>query len=125
MSKGELTYSQATGVLHHRQGDTVKRLGRGYSGQPPYVNKPEAEALRAAGPIPRGTYRVHRPFDHVRLGPWSLYLEPKTPIHGRSGFFIHGDNRLGNQTASHGCIILPRAVRQAVADLAPIDIHVG
>jgi hypothetical protein len=27
---------------------------------------------------------------------------------GRGGFFLHGDNSLGNESASEGCIILSR-----------------
>lgn len=127
MTQRELVYTASKGVMHYREGDTVQRIGTGYSGQPPYVNQVEAEGLRARGPIPRGRYRVHRPFDHVRLGPLCFFLEPykDTPMQGRSGFLIHGDNRLGNQSASHGCIILPRVARAKIADLRfPLDLAV-
>lgn len=116
MSEG-LLYDVRKGVLWlvSENGDKTV-LGRGYSGHPPYVNDPTAEALVARGPIPRGSYRVLRAFAHVRLGPVSMFLEPirDTDMRGRSGFFIHGDNEYGNQTASHGCIILPRKAREAI-----------
>lgn len=120
----ELVYSQSTGVLHYRKGDDTVRIGKGYSGQPPYVNDGHAEALKARGPIPRGRYRVFRPFDHVRLGPCVFYLEPKGEVYGRSGFFIHGDNSLRNQSASHGCIILDKPARLKLVEHAPIDLIV-
>lgn len=95
------------------------RLGVGYAGHPPYVNQPETQGLKAAGPIPRGKYRVSHPWDHTRLGPVSMFLDPfrSNEMMGRSGFFIHGDNRYGNNTASHGCIILSRKIREEIATL--------
>ena len=126
-SDRELVYSQSTGALHYRQGDQVTRLGKGYSGHPPYVNQTTAEQLVAAGPIPRGRYRVGRPFRHVRLGRLAFFLEPYsgTDMFGRSGFFIHGDNEFGNQSASHGCIILPPSVREKLVEYAPITLVVA
>lgn len=116
----ELIYAQASGRLWLRDEGTLEKvasLGRGYSGHSPYVNKTEAEGLVAAGPIPRGSYRLVGPFNHVRLGPVVFYLDPAkgTNLFGRSGFFIHGDNAYGNQTASHGCIVLSRAIREKIA----------
>lgn len=119
--KGEIVYSQSKGVVWFRplgEDQNTSRLGKGYSGHPPYVNDAEAEALKARGPIPRGSYRIGRSFDHVRLGPLSMYLDPLkgTEQFGRSGFFIHGDNSYGNYSASHGCIILGRSIRAKIAD---------
>lgn len=118
----ELIYAQATGRLWLRDEATQEKaapLGRGYSGHPPYVNDGTAEALVARGPIPRGSYRLVGPFNHVRLGPLVFFLDPaKTnKMHGRSGFFIHGDNEFGSQSASHGCVILSRAIREKLATL--------
>lgn len=115
----EFTWNVEKGVLHYRNGDKVERIGTGYSGAQPYVNDPEAERLVARGPIPRGRYRIHRPFNHVRLGPVCMFLEPlgDTDMFGRSGFLIHGDNAMGNRTGSHGCIVLPRKGRDRIAEL--------
>lgn len=117
MVEREWVYSQSRGILWLREGDETKRVGGGYSGHPPYVNDASAEALKARGPIPRGVYRVGRGFDHVRLGRLVFYLEPAsgTVMHGRSGFFIHGDNEYGDNSASHGCIILRRSIRERIA----------
>ena len=117
----EFVYSQETGVLHYRQGDEVTRIGKGYAGSPPFVNDPSAEALVARGPIPRGSYRCSWAFRHVRLGPVAIFLEPdpSNDMHGRSGFFIHGDNAFGNQTASNGCIVLSRPQRERIEALLP------
>lgn len=115
-----LIYSQSNGTLSYAPaGENPRILGRGYSGHPPYVNDPEAEALKARGPIPRGCYRVSSPWDHVRLGPVVFFLEPVDAkvMFGRSGFLIHGDNKYGNRSASHGCIILPRKVRDELATI--------
>lgn len=115
-----LIYSQSKGTLAYApEGENPRILARGYSGHPPYVNDGKAQALKARGPIPRGRYRVSHPWDHVRLGPVSFYLDPDpaNAMMGRSGFFIHGDNKYGNRTASHGCIIIGRPARQEVATL--------
>lgn len=113
----EFVYAQATGRLWLRDEGSQEKatpLGRGYAGHPPHVNATDAEALVARGPVPRGGYKLVGPFNHVRLGPVVFYMEPDkgNQMFGRSGFFVHGDNQFGNQTASHGCIILSRAVRE-------------
>jgi len=43
-----------------------------------------------------------------------MALDPVAPFtaYGRTLLRIHGDNFEGNQTASDGCIILPRFVRE-------------
>lgn len=115
-----MIYSQSKGTLCHApEGENPRILGRGYSGHPPYVNDPEAQSLKALGPIPRGLYRVSSPWDHVRLGPVVFFLEPVRPdqMMGRSGFLIHGDNKYGNRTGSNGCIVLPRKVRDDIATI--------
>lgn len=114
-----IVYSQSKGSLSDANETAPRILGRGYSGAPGFVNDPDAQALKARGPIPRGLYRVMAPFDHVRLGPVVFYLDPVHPdrMMGRSGFFIHGDNKYGNRTGSSGCIILPRKVRDDLATI--------
>lgn len=119
-----MIYSQATGSLAYApENENPRILGRGYSGHAPFTNDPEAQGLAARGPIPRGVYRVSNPWDHVRLGKVSFFLDPVTPAKmlGRSGFFIHGDNSYGNRTASHGCIVLGRKVRDEIATLRAVN----
>lgn len=118
----EIIYAQASGRLWLRDEGTQEKaapMGRGYSGHPPYVNQTDAEALVARGPIPRGGYKLVGPFNHVRLGPVVYFLDPdkSNAMFGRSGFFIHGDNEHGNKTASHGCIIASRAIREKLSSV--------
>jgi hypothetical protein len=56
---------------------------------------------------------------HIGLTP-----DPGNDMHGRSGFYIHGDNGKGDRSASEGCIILPRAVRERIHDSGDTRLHV-
>ncbi len=116
----KIVYEQKTGKISAVSKDgEAKRLGVGYAGHPPYVNDADAQALKARGPIPRGHYGISYPWNHVRLGACSMFLEPlaSNDMMGRSGFFIHGDNSYGNNTASHGCIVASRKIRDEIATL--------
>lgn len=103
------TFDQRTGELHDPAGVYV---ATGYSGHPPHTNVPQAEALPGEGPIPRGVWEMFR-FDVMGagLGPFVIRLRPLQPVHGRSGFAVHGDSLTRPGFASHGCVILARAVR--------------
>ena len=59
-------------------------------------------------------------------GPFTLVLAPApgTETHGRSAFRIHGDSIRLPGTASHGCIILPRPVREAIWASGDRDLEV-
>jgi hypothetical protein len=106
-------YTQLSGALSH-DGAIV---GLGYSGIDDGLNNHADENMPNLGPIPVGTYNIGDAFTHSECGPVSMRLEPdqNTDTFGRSGFLIHGDNQQMNHTASHGCIILPRIVRAAIA----------
>jgi hypothetical protein len=57
------------------------------------------------GPIPPGTYQIHPPSVHPKLG-LSARLEPLQPLPGhRGGFYIHGQGPHG----SDGCIVPSKA----------------
>jgi hypothetical protein len=43
---------------------------------------------------------------------------------GRDGFLIHGDNSAMNHTASEGCIILTRDIRQRISDSGDTQLTV-
>lgn len=112
------TYVQSSGVLRDPQGAPI---GSGYSGNTWGLNNPAAQFQVGIGPVPCGEYTIgppHSPADH--LGPIALPLWPAATneMHGRPGFFMHGDNRFADHTASSGCIIMPPAVRTAVNDSA-------
>ena len=54
------------------------------------------------------------PASHQRLGPIVIGLEaadPRTALK-RSGFYVHGDNQAGDNTASAGCIVASRPTRE-------------
>lgn len=90
--------------------------GKGYSGHGQGVNNPCWERVHDIGPIPKGVYSIGKPYDSARTGPFTLPLiaEDIDKCFGGSDFRIHGDSKTAPGTASHGCIILPRAVRERI-----------
>lgn len=93
-----------------------------YSGHGAGYNNPAMEDVKNVGPIPAGFYRIEDWEDHPRLGPCVCHLVPMCEttgldlkdIHGRSGFFLHGDSQHMNHTASDGCIVANLATREAI-----------
>jgi len=117
------TYSQSTGRLAH---DSTGIVGTGYSGNGSGLNNGAMEATAGVGPIPRGKWHIS-PWedDHPGLGPIVSHLLPNGfDPHGRSGFFIHGDNADMDHTASHGCIVLNKLCRMAMRSSADFDLTV-
>lgn len=105
---GELWLRDATGARH---------IENGYSGIGEGKNNPAMESVHDVGPIPRGTWRIDGPpEDTIAHGPYVLKLTPigNTNTLGRSGFLMHGDSKEHPGLASHGCTVLPRAVRERV-----------
>jgi hypothetical protein len=47
-----------------------------------------------------------------------MRLQPASTnqMYGRGGFIIHGDNKTGNQSASEGCPILNKDIRNEIGD---------
>ena len=107
------TYSQINGELLDPTG---KILAAGYSGMGLYKNDPTAENVHSEGPIPCGKYTINPPESTVEHGPYVLPLTPDegNEMFGRAGFLIHGDSLEHPGAASEGCIIMPRAVREAI-----------
>lgn len=89
---------------------------RGYAGRAEHRDQPGSVDRVGLGPLPPGVYRIGEPRHHPRLGPLSIPLTaiPGSVTHGRSGFYIHGDNARGDRSASSGCIVVGRAAREAV-----------
>lgn len=116
MNELEFIYVQGTGALFladSQDGSTF--VGRGYSGKGSAINSRLHEKIIATGPIPRGVWNIRPAIVHVRLGRISIPLAPRGhDAFGRSGFYIHGDNKSANYSASSGCIILPPDVREFV-----------
>lgn len=106
-------YVQASGEL--LRGDVI--LATGYAGYEEARNQPDLETIPNRGPLPRGWYRMGPAVHHAELGPLAIPLAPLpgTVTWGRSGFYVHGDSAERPGAASHGCIVLPRAAREALA----------
>ena len=107
------TYAQRSGELQ-QDGEPV---ATGYSGAGEGKNNPACENVPNVGPIPSGKWRIAGPpVDTHDHGPYVLRLEPaaETETHARSGFLMHGDSKTNPGTASHGCIIMPRGIREQV-----------
>jgi hypothetical protein len=104
------TYEQSTGKLLDPDGNVV---GIGYSGAGDSKNQPDAQNLADKGPIPCGEYTIGKPVDTVTHGPYVMPLTPakSNTMFGRSGFLCHGDSVISPGTASEGCIIQSRDVR--------------
>lgn len=95
-----------------------KVIGTGYSGHGDGLNAPDMEGCVDIGPIPAGLWAVG-PWEalHLHLGPTVARLTPiGHDAHGRTGFFVHGDSASLDHSASHGCIIAGRAIREALRD---------
>ncbi|MBL8309473.1 MAG: DUF2778 domain-containing protein [Burkholderiales bacterium] len=105
-------YVQSTGDLFLND----QYMETGYSGAVPNgKNNPDMECVKNVGPIPRGMYTIGPVID--KPTPVTLRLAADKPDYcnpPRSGFLIHGDNT--THTASQGCIILSRGMRQTIAD---------
>lgn len=117
------TYNQANGVL---VGPALRTPVQGYSGFDLGKNNPVLERVHDVGPIPKGNYTIGPPFDSPEHGPLAMRLTPDddTDTFGRGGFLMHGDSLEHPGEASHGCIIMPRFVRQAVAASADRSLQV-
>jgi hypothetical protein len=117
------SYSQSTGALSHNG----EFIDTGYSGHGDGFNNPNAQDDVDVGPLPQGNYTIGAvEADGGRLGPYVMPLQPDAAnrMFGRNGFFIHGDNRAMNNTASDGCIILSRLVRTLIAQSGDTNLTV-
>lgn len=105
-------WDQSAGSLTHNG----QHVANGYSGKDLGKNNPAMQAATALGPIPRGKWVIGPPYNSDNVGPYALPLtpEPGTDIEGRSAFRIHGDSIAHPGKASHGCIILPRSIREQI-----------
>ena len=113
------TYNQTTGQLTHNHA----QVATGYSGAGTGRNNPQMEAVHNVGPIPAGRYTIGGAYDTGTHGPHVMRLTPVGHIaRGRSGFLIHGDNV--NHTASQGCIILSRNIRDRMSNSTDHELNV-
>lgn len=107
-----IVYDQKTGHIAIRS----TLIGTGYSGFGPGLDNPDLESVPNVGPIPRGSWKIlHWDDHHGEKGPQVAVLAPDGHnAHGRSDFLIHGDSADANHTASHGCIVANRIIRNAL-----------
>lgn len=99
----------------------------GYSGSGVHKNKPASQSLKGLGPIPQGRWRIGAPYRSQSVGPYALRLTPdtSTKTFGRTALLIHGDSIKAPGTASNGCIILPRSVRERIWTSGDRDLLVA
>jgi len=105
---GELWYVDSTGSSF---------IERGYSGAGAGKNNATMQSVHDVGPVPQGDWMItDLTIGNTPHGPYVLHLAPNenTITFGRSGFLIHGDSIAAPGTASKGCIILPRAIRERI-----------
>lgn len=116
------TYIQISGRLYHEE----ELIGVGYSGGGEGKNNPDLQDVKDVGPIPRGKYSIGTPVDTVMHGPYAMALtpDPANDMAGREGFLIHGDSVSAPGTASEGCVIMSRDVREEVWTSMDHDLEV-
>lgn len=106
------TFEQATGEWLNPAGEHV---ATGYAGRDAGKNNPDMQNVKGIGPLPRGVYYAAVPANDPVVGQYAMRLTPSVnnEMFNRNSFFMHGDSSEHPGLASHGCIVLPRAVRQA------------
>ena len=130
-------YQQSTGNLLYQplaaQGggppQLISRGGLGqYAGQNEGLNNPAYQNVQGTGldsnggPLPQGTYAIGpQQLNVTNVGtrlPASMRLvpDPLNDMFGRKGFLIHGDNGDGDQSASEGCPIIPKNIRNRIGN---------
>jgi hypothetical protein len=114
MESSAWKYHSDTGLI---ESPTGFALGESYSGNGAGLNNPAMESVHNVGPIPRGKWMIGQFFDDPGgKGPVVAHLVDcdGTETFGRSGFMIHGDNSALNHSASEGCIVAPRFIRDQI-----------
>ena len=115
-------YVQRTGQLYRDR----EIIGVGYSGKAEAKNDPAKQSAHNEGPIPCGQYSIGDPHDSHDHGPFVLPLAPAmdNQMFGRSAFLCHGDSLKDPGTASDGCIIMTRKVRETIAASGDRELRV-
>lgn len=122
------TWDQSAGELR-RDGAFV---GKGYAGNGRGKNNPSLQGVRGVGPLPRGKWKLTGVYNSKNTGPYTVTLHavdavPGDDTHqptGRGAFRIHGDSIKNPGTASRGCIVLPRVLRERMWKSGDHDLEV-
>lgn len=118
------TYNQFSGRLTGTVRDAIFDYF-GYSGCGDGKNNPAMQDAADVGPLPCGLYTIEliadangNPIDyeHKKAPVFRLVPDSTNEMFGRSGFLIHGDSIAEPGTASHGCMIENKAVRELILD---------
>jgi len=121
-------YEQRTGRLLHYETDdsTAERVAIGYAGAGDGKNNPDMQDVQNVGPLPVGKYEIGEPSDTKTHGPYVLHLtpDPANEMFERSGFLIHGDSVVHPGTASEGCMIFARSIRERIWDSGDRQLEV-
>nr|QJB20751.1 MAG: hypothetical protein [Microvirus sp.] len=113
----QFRYCQRRGYFDYLRDGRWVRLATGYAGAGIGVNVPRCQHIRSVGPLPRGHYKM-AVVDHPRFAAPAIRLTQETgETFGRSGFWVHGDNRHLNRTASTGCIVINLLARRQLDGL--------
>ncbi len=111
-------YQQSTGNLYHQPTNpsSATLVGTGYAGNGENLNSPAGQSVPNSGPVPQGDYAFGPQRNSAATGRGILDLVPSSTnnMFGRTAFQMHGDNGRGDQSASKGCIIMPRNIRDLV-----------
>ena len=112
------TYEQSSGRLYGPDGT---HIATGYAGgnegkNPEGVNNHSMQDQKGIGPLPTGFYTFGEVVAQSQLGPFAIPLVPLpgNQMFGRGGFYCHGDTAQLNHSASEGCMIFPRQVRNEI-----------
>ncbi len=129
-----LVYSQSSGELTDMED---RRVGKGYSGAPGNVNVPASQGKKDLGVIPEGTWTIGEVIwdkDYTRgKGENLIHLVPDAATAERvramgrdpNTFYIHaGKKDPTDLSASQGCVIMEKKVREAIIELQGAKIRV-
>lgn len=122
-----MIFEQSTGKLYQEDGTFI---AAGYAGRDEDgiqgKNNPEAQTIKGYGPLPVGTYTLNPPANDPTVGAYAMRLtpDPSNEMFGRNSFFMHGDSVEHPGLASHGCIVMPRNIREAAWAGEDHTIHV-
>jgi Protein of unknown function (DUF2778) len=110
-------FEQSTGILLTPSNEFA---AKGYAGgncgkNPEGINNPAMQNVKSIGPLPCGLYSFGEPVLQSHLGPFAIPLipDPSNEMFGRGSFYVHGDTTPSGN-ASEGCVIMPRAIRNAM-----------
>lgn len=107
-------FSQSSGALANDEGLII---GMGYSGHGAGLFNPGMQMIPDVGPIPEGLWTIGPAQTEPVMGPLVMALtpDPMTDTFSRTGFYLHGDNSSLDHSASCGCIVASRDIRQQLA----------